>query len=809
MNYPVEIQNLPITPFLDGICASLLKSKNRAIVLSAETAAGKSTALPVALLSHIKGKILMLEPRRLAAVAIASRVAEILGEDVGQTAGYTLHLESKKSKATRLEVVTEAILTRRLQADPLLEGISAIVIDEFHERSVHADLALAFLKETMEIRDDLFLVVMSATMNCRSVADYLGADIVEIPGRRFPVDIEYTTESVEQCVSRIANSDDHSLVYPQFDHKNVDKLWITHKNSVNSVEKSGKNARYDTILVFLPGIGEITRAKRGLEEKIGNGAEIMILHSSVPLSEQKKILSPVPADSPRRIILSSAIAETSLTVPGVTTVVDSGMCRTSRFDVALGMTRLVTERESMFSAEQRSGRAGRTMPGKAYRLWSASDARTESAQPEILRTDLSQLVLECAKWGTTDIGKLDWLTPPPESAWNAAASLLEKLGCIENGKITQKGEAVLSLGISPRLGSIALCGEGALKTVLACSEFAGAGAEKQRAFLDDIRRRIARCGFPALKNVRVPVLEGFPDRLSRRIESGADSTTYQFPSGRKAELKTTNGPEWIVATDVDAGTSTGRIRACEEIDGKDALEWISARMERDVVVDFADDGKFRMQKREISHYGEIIIKERKIPATADDFAAAVCTTVAKKGFGWLPSDEKTDDFLLRAEFVAIEDENSVLSEKIENLARDSDEWLRPFITGTSIDSRMVLDALKYHLDGSAIDRDAPREIKLPNGRTRKISYERFTEKDGRKKIRPVLEIVIQQIFGCFETPRVHGVPVLLRLLSPARRPLQITDDLGGFWNGAWLDICKEMRGRYPKHNWDYRVADGE
>ena len=269
MNYPVEIQNMPITPFLDGICASLLKSKNRAIVLSAETAAGKSTALPVALLSHIKGKILMLEPRRLAAVAIASRVAEILGEDVGQTAGYTLHLESKKSKATRLEVVTEAILTRRLQADPLLEGISAIVIDEFHERSVHADLALAFLKETMEIRDDLFLVVMSATMNCRSVADYLGADIVEIPGRRFPVDIEYTTESVEQCVSRIANSDDHSLVYPQFDHKNVDKLWITPKNSVNSVEKSGKNARYDTILEFLPGIGEMTRAKRELEEEIG------------------------------------------------------------------------------------------------------------------------------------------------------------------------------------------------------------------------------------------------------------------------------------------------------------------------------------------------------------------------------------------------------------------------------------------------------------------------------------------------------------------------------------------------------------
>lgn len=796
---------LPIFPFLDEICDTLKSSESRFLVLSAETAAGKSTAVPVSLLEHFDGKILMLEPRRLAASAIADRLSDLIGEECGKTVGYRLHLDSKVSSSTRLEVITEAILTRRLQSDPLLEDVNVIVLDEFHERSIHSDLALAFLKETMQLRDDLFVIVMSATINYRSLSECLGnkgapAPVMQIPGRLFPVEIAYRPNvSVAEAI---------------FDELNL-----------NTPQGCGVGG---SILAFLPGIYEIRKTKTELENLLSNGscnAEILILHSSVPVSEQRKVLSPKKDSSSRRVILSSAIAETSLTVPDVRIVVDSGLCRMNKMNVALGMEHLVTERESLFSAEQRAGRAGRLAAGLCIRLWDKNEPRIEQNPPEILRADLTQLVLECAEWGAAEIGKLDWLTPPNPSAWNAARNLLEMLECIEitknpdgssSSKITEKGKAVLKLGLHPRLACVALAG--GEEAVLPFTEYAGASPERKQIFLNDLKRR--------LKDYRVdltdlsPVLAGFPDRLallSPQTPPNAERAEYQFPSGRTAWLTReklgaqAGFPKWLVAPEVDSGERTGKIYSFEAIPEQEAEKFLKNHLKSEIRTEFAgvsngsDFKNLSIQKKELLAYGAIIIKEKKLPPSEEDFALALCDLVGKKGLDSLPLDSKTEDFLLRTEFyIKSGAENSPeLQKKFDSLAQKSEEWLRPFVKSQKINAQDIYDALYWYLDGAEIDSKVPLQLTLANGRKRKIKYEK--KADG--KIQPALEIIIQQIFGCFETPKILGTPVLLKLLSPASRPLQITDDLEHFWTGAWIEICKEMKGRYPKHNWDYRICE--
>ena len=802
-----KLSSLPISPFLEEICSSLKSSESRFLVLTAETAAGKSTAVPIALLEHFGGKILMLEPRRLAASAIADRLSDLLGEETGGTVGYRLHLDSRVSARTRLEVITEAILTRRLQADGLLEDVNVIVLDEFHERSIHSDLALAFLKETMQLRDDLFVIVMSATINYRSVSEYLGtkehpAPVMQIPGRQFPVEIKYKPNvSVARAI---------------FDE-------LTNERSENK----------GTILIFLPGIYEIRKTKSELENYLSQSdhdADILILHSSVPISEQRKILRPCPSDAPRRVILSSAIAETSLTVPGVTLVIDSGLCRVNKMNVALGMEHLVTENESLFSAEQRAGRAGRVAAGKCIRLWSEHDARVEQNLPEILRADLTGLVLECAKWGATEIEKLDWLTPPSPSAWEAAKFLLENLDCLEtqtdsNGgettKITEKGKAVLQLGLHPRLACVALAG--GAEAVLPFSEYAEATPDRQKLFVNDLKRRLKDS---RIESKTLPVLAGFPDRLARispDTEANADRAEYQFPSGRKAflsrELLIPHGlssfPTWLVAPEVDAGERTGKIYSFEALTDEQAEAFLQNHTKTEIRTEFigltnsSDFKNLSIQKREISAYGAIILKEKKLPTESEDFALAICDLVSKKGIKMLPIDSKIEDFLLRTDFYINSDIKNPLNsreeirKKRDSLEKRPNDWLRPFVKSQKINAQDIYDALYWYLDGSEIDAKVPLHITLANGRKRKIKYEK--KADGT--IQPTLEIIIQQIFGCFETPKILGVPVLLKLLSPASRPLQITDDLEHFWTGAWVEICKEMKGRYPKHNWDYRLCE--
>lgn len=827
-----ELSNLPIYSYLDQICDTLKSSESHFLVLTAETAAGKSTAVPLALLEHFDGKILMLEPRRLAANAIADRLSDLLGEETGGTVGYRLHLDSKVSGKTRLEVITEAILTRRLQADPLLEDVNVIVLDEFHERSIHSDLALAFLKETMQLRDDLFVIVMSATINYRSIAEYLGskekpAPVMQIPGRQFPVEIEYKPNmSVADAILEELKTNDSYKKNPQ------NERLILEKNS---------KFRSDTILCFLPGIYEIRKTKAELEEKLTSDSsiEILILHSSVPLGEQRKILRPCSVDSPHRVILSSAIAETSLTVPGVTIVVDSGLCRVNKMNVALGMEHLVTENESLFSAEQRAGRAGRVAAGRCVRLWGEHDVRLEQNQPEILRADLTGLVLECAEWGAGEIEKLDWLTRPNESAWNAAKFLLENLDCLESHedsdgrkstRITEKGKAVLKLGLHPRLACVAL--SGGAEAVLSFSEYAEASPERQKIFLNDLKRRLKEVKYLqecAEKAGKSPVLSGFPDRIARispETQANADRAEYQFPSGRKALLsrellsqaRLSSFPTWLVAPEVDAGERTGKIYSFEALSENQAEEFLKNHAKSEIRTEFvgltngSDFKNLSIQKKEIMAYGAIILKEKKLPIESEDFALALCDLVSKKGLESLPLDSKISDFLLRTEFyIKNQPKNShfelvsesELQKKFNSLAKNAKEWLQPFVRSQKINAQDIYDALYWYLDGSEVDSKVSLQLSLANGRKRKIKYEK--KADG--EIQPSLEIIIQQIFGCFETPKILGKPVLLKLLSPANRPLQITEDLEHFWTGAWPEICKEMKGRYPKHNWDYRICE--
>ena len=928
--YPSTIDNLPITPFLDE-AASLLAGPERALVLTAETGAGKSTAMPLALLEHFPGKILMLEPRRIAALAVATRVASLLGEEVGETSGYRMHLETCVSKKTRFEVLTEAILVRMLQADPSLEGVSVVVLDEFHERSVHSDLALAFLKDATALRDDLHILVMSATMDAERVASYLGCRTFSVPGRLFPVDVQYRpyADEAETALSQRWNGRDD--IAGKAARAVLDELALADmQNSRTSVREADEAYVKGDILVFLPGLSELTRARdyilealpdRGLGEST---VEICILHSSTPFAEQKRILSGADEQGTlskahgsekrmRRVILASSIAETSITVPDVTVVIDSGLSRESRYNPAAGMNRLVTLTESEFSAGQRAGRAGRVAPGTCIRLWSEADARIKDAPPEIMHTDLMPVVLECALWGARDIGALDWLDVPPESAWKTCSALLKLLGCLEeDGAITQKGRDALSLGVHPRIACVVLQDNtgyshaskevfSELNTHEAADEQssragharAGSAHMKQPDALDyackygaqvsrgmnaaAVRREEERLRSALEKRLAVVsgeraskqsaekssdafkacgalcLLAGFPDRLAHHAGGGV----YQFPSGRKASLpreylaKTHDAalPEWIIAPDADAGEREGRIYRWEEA-GAHALKanrisafdeflvepksnqtakaydalatWLEAHQSVRVEAEFVGAaGAQKLKKTEYTCFGDIILKERRLEATASDSASAWETLVRKSGIRALPWNEACDAFLLRWEFrmrhlpgALKADKSQTLTvgaskaadafsadEQLHELAAHPANWLTAFIPRDGrLSAETVLQALRYALDGDGVDRDVPLKLKLENGRERRLTYEVLEKAEGPV---PVLEVIIQQMFGCTETPRVMGEPVLLRLLSPARRPLQITKDLGGFWKNTWPEVCKEMKGRYPKHNWNH------
>jgi len=776
------MKDLPIYPFLEDICSMLLSSPSRFLVLTAETAAGKSTAIPPALLHRVPGKIVMLEPRRIATVAIASRIAELLGEETGQTAGYRLHLDSKVSDATRIEIITEAILTRRIQGDPSLEGVSVVILDEFHERSVHADLALALLREITSLREDLFVLVMSATIDTARIAAYLDAPVFTVPGRQWPVEI----------------------VYDPFIPA---KVWnALEEKTARAVRNELARAGGD-LLVFLPGIAEIRRTQKLLEDA---GAEILVLHSSVPFDEQKRVLN--PPGGGRRVILSSSIAETSITVPGVSVVIDPGLSRIGRLDILTGMNRLVTETESGFSATQRAGRAGRTGPGRCVRLWAEHDVRLSETAPEITRTDIMPLVLECALWGVSNADGLPWLDPPNAGAWARAKELLVLMGALEgDARITGFGRAMCGLGLHPRLASIAL--SGGIDLAVKYADYSSNPREEAR-FKTDLERRLKLAGKAVTPKVRVGtailLLAGFPDRIARHKADGI----YQFPSGRLASLPgavrsgTARHAKWIVAPEADAGEREGRIWSYEPLEEKDAEIWLSAHSVRteEVVFSAGKDGTSgTVKKTEYETYGKLVLAERPLAVNAEDTARAYCAGIRKAGFSALPWTPASESFLQRARFANRVRHGSGEAADAENPAGETallgslEDWLLPFLPARGpLSGEALLEALRYRLDGRTVDRDVPCRLDLPSGQSRAIQYEELVPGDGPH---PVLETRIKDLYGCADTPRVLGIPVLLRLLSPAGRPVQITSDLSGFWKTSWHEVRKEMKGRYPKHHW--------
>lgn len=774
--------NFPIGESLSNISKSLKESPTHCLVLTAETAAGKSTVLPLWLLNEFEGKILMSEPRRLAVLGVANRLAEQLNEKCGETIGYKIHLDSKESSKTRFEVVTEGILVRNLQADEILEKYNLVIIDEFHERSVNTDLALAFLKEALELRDDLYVIIMSATMDTKKIAAYLGEGTPElkIPGRQFPVEVIYDEKS---------------------------EPWDAVKKALNSGEKGN-------ILVFLPGIGDIRRCQEKIAEFLDfSEVELHILHSSISLEDQKKVLKN-DEGCKQKIILSSAIAETSLTVPGVKLVIDSGLARVNRLNISTGMENLETEVESEFSAEQRKGRAGRESCGKCVRLWNSFDLRKKDFEPEILRSDLSNLVLECADRGIYDLEKISWLDSPGKGNWQSSVKLLKLLGLLENDNhISQKGKWALKLGISPRLAAIVLDGVSNnldyKDLILKYSTFENSGKEIQNKFLQDLNKRLSDTNLNLLKescekitDKRLLILCGFPERLAKKIKDSDDE--YQFFSGRKAALanKNSTNSDWICAPEVMAGKTQGKIFEFEEIPADLIEKWIENKVEIYEKVYFE---KGKLEKRKIKAFGKIELLSQKMVTSQEDYKLAWVSEIKEKGFDVLPSSEKIEKFLVRVKF-SYQQEGKIFDEKM--LAESCEEWLCPFINDSVLTSDSVYEALRWYLNGQKIDEEIPEVIKLTNGSKCKVTYSLQNSPDDKTKqvIRPVIEVIIQRVFGCFETPEICDMKVLLKLLSPASRPLQITDDLAGFWNGAWIEICKEMKGRYPKHNWDYRIC---
>lgn len=794
-----DLSQFPVTPYLDEICEKLKNSPSRFLILTAETAAGKSTVLPLAFLKHFKGKIIMTEPRRIAVLGVASRLSELCGsEGMGDAeaaealvnsvapanpVGYKIHLESKITKDTRLEVVTEAILVRQLQSDPALEDYNVVVLDEFHERSVNTDLALAFLKEAMQLRDDLFVVIMSATIDTKKLQNYLGESVpvFKVPGRQFEVKVEYEPEN----------------------------------NVVNAVLGCLRQADKGNILVFLPGIADIRKAHEALMESgffdQDSETELLILHSSISLEEQKYVIA--PKQTKRRVILSSAIAETSLTVPGVTTVIDSGLARVNRLDINTGMEKLTTERESEFSAEQRKGRAGRICQGRCIRLWDKHDPRIKDFPPEILRADLLPLVLECSERGVYSLEGIDWLDSPSKAGWKESGKLLESLGMIKaDGRITDKGKAALSLGLGPRLAGIALeafdksaghLSQEGQELLIKFSTYARSSKDLQRRFILDLERRLKDCGYEKgveEEGAEFLILSGYPDRLANRTsEPGAEPAEYKFAGGRQALLYNKKAPLWLCAPDVTAGDKEAVIFDLVELDEGKITDFLEKHCRIRQICSFTQG---TLQKFEEKCFGEIVLSSKKIPVNEEDYAKAWVTEIEEKGLECLPKDARIESFLMRADF--IEQQKGSLSDLRNRLKENAEEWLLPFLAGkTSLNASTVYDALYWYLEGAEVDRQAPEIITLENGRRCKVKYEKQAE------IKPVIEIIIQRIFGCFSTPQICGKKVLLRLLSPASRPLQVTEDLEHFWTGAWVEICKEMKGRYPKHNWDFRVAEKE
>ena len=789
--------DLPIHEVLDRLIAAV--RDHPAVVLGAPPGAGKTTGVPLALLdSQIgeAGTILVLEPRRLAARAAAERMADMRGEPVGETVGYRTRLQSRVGPKTRIEVITEGIFTRRIIADPGLEGVAAVLFDEFHERSLDADLGLALARQTQELlRPDLKLVVMSATLNVASMVRVLdGPPVIEAEGRAFPVETVHLgsnpSERLETAVARAVR---------------------------RALGETG-----GSVLVFLPGQSEIHRAGRALTEaKLPSSGEVVSLYGGLDRAVQDRALS-APPPGMRRVVLASAVAETSLTLPGITAVVDSGLSRVPRFDPASGLTRLATVRVSRASADQRRGRAGRVGPGTCYRLWDAEQSLgLIPEQPaEILEADLTGLALDLARWGARSAEGLALIDPPPAGAFAEARAVLTRLGALDDrGDLTPHGQRMAELPMSPRLAHMvavasdrgdaltgariaAILGEPGLggtstdlRDRLEALERDRSPRARDALKLADRWARLAGGGKGAEVDTGLLVVEAFPERVARARGKPGE---VRLASGRGAFLEPTDalsGSSWLAVAELSGGVSGDRIRLACPVD----IEALGHRMVEEERMVRTPSG--RMEVRRLKRIGELTVEEVSLGAPdRAQVADLLKGEVEREGLRGLRWGERASALRARLAFLRGLDEGwPDVSD--EGLLAAREAWLWPLLAGVQGLEGIADGALEAGLRAlipwdwqRELDRLAPARLETPLGSTG-IDY---AAEGG-----PRVDIRVQELFGVKAHPTVGDgrVPLTLALLSPARRPVQVTKDLPGFWTGSWAAVRAEMRGRYPRHPW--------
>lgn len=801
--------SLPIDEALGPLCDAL-RAGNCA-VLSAPPGAGKTTRVPLALLDEpwAQGRrIVMLEPRRLAARASAARMAKSLGEAVGETVGYRVRFDSKVSKATRIEVVTDGIFSRMIADDPELKGVAAILFDEFHERSLEADLGLALARDAQAgLRDDLRLVVMSATLDGARIAALLDdAPVVVSEGRAYPVETFYLGRKPDVPVERqMADAIAQAL-----------------------------RAQDGSLLAFLPGAAEIRRVGAMLAERMHDPAvDVVALYGALEAADQDRAIAPPPPGR-RKVVLATSIAETSLTIEGVRVVVDSGLARVPRYEPDVGVTRLETVRVSRASADQRRGRAGRTAPGVCYRLWDAPQTASLApfGRPEILDADLSSLVLDLAAWGVADPAALTFLDPPPAPALNEARALLQSLGALgPDLRITAEGRALRQLPLPPRLARMVVDasreGGGAMAAeiaVLLTERGLGGDAVDLEARLDAFRRdRSARAH--AARDMakrwaeRARALEphrrepqhapsagallalAFPDRIARRRGSGA----FTLANGRGANLDPAQAlarENFITVGEMTGTAANARILLAARL----RLEDIEARFADRINV--ADEVEFDMdaaalRARRRRRLGGLVLAEQTLAVQPGLSTAAVLADgIAALGLRRLPWSKALQQWRARVMFLrtSLGAEWPDLSDAALEAARA--DWLEPMLrdktalgdVSASDLAEALMSLLPWHLR-RRLDDEAPSHFELPTGTSAAIDYD---HPEG-----PKISARVQELFGLAVHPAIAGgrVPLVVELLSPAHRPVQVTRDLPGFWTGSYGAVRAEMRGRYPRHPW--------
>ena len=777
------------------------------VIVTAPPGAGKSTVLPLTLAEAFpQGKVILLEPRRVAARQVASRMAWLLGEQVGETVGYRIRLESRISPKTRVEVVTEGILTRMLLDDPALEGVGTVIFDEFHERSLTSDEALALTRQCRSLlREDLRIVIMSATIDTDVLSRTLDASVVESEGKMFPVEIVHAKEEADAfgCAALVAKT-----------------VLQAHRSHAGD------------ILAFLPGEGEIRKAEELLSGQLGNTA-VYPLFGLLSSEDQARAIAP-SRPGERKVVLATPIAETSLTIEGVRVVVDSGLCRKMVFDPRSGLSHLETVRISLDMANQRTGRAGRVAPGICYRLWSAgTQARMAPIRtPEILEADLAPLVLDSAVWGEKDVESLPWLTAPPRPALMHARELLLSLGAIDTeGGITARGKALSHLPCHPRIAAMLLCArtgpEKALAADLAAlleekDPLAGEGDVSVDRRLDALRRgrntrpwsRIARVARQYADLVHAPVddspvnpydagrllAQAYPERIGKAWKEGVG--TFQLAGGELVAVEPRDplaGAEWLVAASMHPSAGgVGKVFLAAVVAPEDLAAFTK---ERDVVFWDAKGGA-AVARREC-RIGAILLWSRSLSGEVKEkLQVVVCEAIARNGTSLLSFDDEAGNLQRRIGFVALRHpELELPAVDTAALCAAAREWGPLFVGGATtlaelkkIDLCEVIWSRLSYNQQQAVERLAPTHITVPTGSQIRLEYRQGAEA-------PVLRVRLQECFGLVDTPRVDGAPVLMELLSPGYKPVQLTTDLRSFWSGTYFEVRKELRRRYPKHAW--------